>query len=213
MCGGLFTMVVCWCYCLFSFDSTRQGQQKMASISVSSNGLLGDSYHCVTNCYNLSFWQVWRKCKMRIFTVAQMADNSIQMKKDLQMFLYHLRLNAEVEVVEMVCYSVFFSRCNWDKLGKMALAFSKLREVSLIKIKRLQSTKNKIFFFKATLFCHGTMLAYVVVSFMVLSSRVEPFWCVNAYFIWVLVHRDSSFGKEKALIFSRQWLTWKTECA
>lgn len=38
---------------------------------------------------------------MRIFTVAQMDDNSIQMKKDLQMFLYHLRLDAEVEVVEM----------------------------------------------------------------------------------------------------------------
>nr|XP_023660324.1 solute carrier family 12 member 7-like isoform X5 [Paramormyrops kingsleyae] len=45
--------------------------------------------------------KVWRKCKMRIFTVAQMNDNSIQMKKDLQMFLYHLRLDAEVEVVEM----------------------------------------------------------------------------------------------------------------
>lgn len=45
---------------------------------------------------------------MRIFTVAQMDDNSIQMKKDLQMFLYHLRLNAEVEVVEMVCYCIFF---------------------------------------------------------------------------------------------------------
>lgn len=39
---------------------------------------------------------------MRIFTVAQIDDNSIQMKKDLQMFLYHLRLDAEVEVVEMV---------------------------------------------------------------------------------------------------------------
>lgn len=41
---------------------------------------------------------------MRIFTVAQLDDNSIQMKKDLQMFLYHLRLNAEVEVVEMVSH-------------------------------------------------------------------------------------------------------------
>lgn len=39
---------------------------------------------------------------MRIFTVAQMDDNSIQMKKDLMTFLYHLRLDAEVEVVEMV---------------------------------------------------------------------------------------------------------------
>ncbi|KAG7525842.1 solute carrier family 12 member 7-like isoform X1 [Solea senegalensis] len=45
--------------------------------------------------------KVWRKCKMRIFTVAQMDDNSIQMKKDLQMFMYQLRLDAEVEVVEM----------------------------------------------------------------------------------------------------------------
>lgn len=46
--------------------------------------------------------QVWRKCGMRIFTVAQMEDNSIQMKKDLATFLYHLRIEADVEVVEMV---------------------------------------------------------------------------------------------------------------
>ncbi|XP_017265156.1 solute carrier family 12 member 5b isoform X1 [Kryptolebias marmoratus] len=45
--------------------------------------------------------KVWRKCKMRIFTVAQMDDNSIQMKKDLITFLYHLRIGAAVEVVEM----------------------------------------------------------------------------------------------------------------
>lgn len=31
-----------------------------------------------------------------------MEDNSIQMKKDLKMFLYQLRIEAEVEVVEMV---------------------------------------------------------------------------------------------------------------
>uniref|UniRef100_A0A673Y1R5 Solute carrier family 12 member 5-like n=1 Tax=Salmo trutta TaxID=8032 RepID=A0A673Y1R5_SALTR len=46
--------------------------------------------------------KVWRKCRMRIFTVAQMDDNSIQMKKDLTTFLYHLRIDAEVEVVEMI---------------------------------------------------------------------------------------------------------------
>nr|XP_033485350.1 solute carrier family 12 member 5b isoform X1 [Epinephelus lanceolatus] len=45
--------------------------------------------------------KVWRKCKMRIFTVAQMDDNSIQMNKDLITFLYHLRIDAAVEVVEM----------------------------------------------------------------------------------------------------------------
>ncbi len=32
----------------------------------------------------------------------EMEDNSIQIKKDLQTFLYHLRLTADVEVVEMV---------------------------------------------------------------------------------------------------------------
>ncbi|KAG8140738.1 hypothetical protein E2320_003404, partial [Naja naja] len=31
--------------------------------------------------------KVWRKCKIRIFTVAQLEDNSIQMKKDLATFL------------------------------------------------------------------------------------------------------------------------------
>lgn len=46
--------------------------------------------------------RTWKNCKLRIFTVAQMEDNSIQMKKDLKTFLYHLRIEAEVEVVEMV---------------------------------------------------------------------------------------------------------------
>ncbi|CAI5671786.1 unnamed protein product [Oreochromis niloticus] len=46
--------------------------------------------------------KVWRKCSMRIFTVAQMEDNSIQMQKDLLTFTYQLRIDAEVEVVEMV---------------------------------------------------------------------------------------------------------------
>lgn len=48
-----------------------------------------------------------------------MEDNSIQMKKDLATFLYHLRIEAEVEVVEMVRSSHFgvshyktFAYCN-----------------------------------------------------------------------------------------------------
>ncbi|RZF44655.1 hypothetical protein LSTR_LSTR000607 [Laodelphax striatellus] len=45
--------------------------------------------------------RTWKNCRLRIFTVAQMEDNSIQMKKDLKTFLYHLRIEAEVEVVEM----------------------------------------------------------------------------------------------------------------
>ncbi len=50
---------------------------------------------------------------MRIFTVAQMDDNSIQMKKDLIIFLYHLRIDAEVEVVEMVRDLSGTQSCMW----------------------------------------------------------------------------------------------------
>lgn len=46
--------------------------------------------------------KTWKNCKLRIFTVAQLEDNSIQMKKDLKTFLYHLRIEAEVEIVEMI---------------------------------------------------------------------------------------------------------------
>lgn len=65
--------------------------------------------------------RTWKNCKMRIFTIAQMEDNSIQIKKDLKIFLYHLRIEAEVEVVEMVSLldetnnrsdiNLIFSRC------------------------------------------------------------------------------------------------------
>lgn len=58
--------------------------------------------------------RTWKNCRMRIFTVAQMEDNSILMKKDLKKFLYHLRIEAEVEVVEMVsrliCSISFYSQ-------------------------------------------------------------------------------------------------------
>ncbi len=60
---------------------------------------------------------------MRIFTVAQMDDNSIQMKKDLQMFLYHLRLDAKVEVVEMVRYHFDL---RWLKINYNVLITNKL---------------------------------------------------------------------------------------
>ncbi|XP_041376452.1 solute carrier family 12 member 4-like isoform X1 [Gigantopelta aegis] len=43
----------------------------------------------------------WKHCKLRIFTVAQLEDNSIEMKKDLKTYLYQLRIDADVEVVEM----------------------------------------------------------------------------------------------------------------
>ena len=45
--------------------------------------------------------KVWKNCKLRIFTVAEIHDNSLQMKKDLEKFVFELRLDAEVSVIEM----------------------------------------------------------------------------------------------------------------
>jgi hypothetical protein len=45
--------------------------------------------------------KIWQKCKLRLFTVAQMQENSVQMKKDLMQYMYHLRIEAEVDVIEM----------------------------------------------------------------------------------------------------------------
>ncbi|XP_048832822.1 solute carrier family 12 member 7 isoform X5 [Brienomyrus brachyistius] len=73
--------------------------------------------------------KVWRKCKMRIFTVAQMNDNSIQMKKDLQMFLYHLRLDAEVEVVEM--HDSDISAFTYEKTLMMEQRSQMLKQIHL----------------------------------------------------------------------------------
>lgn len=35
--------------------------------------------------------RTWKSCNLRIFSVAQAEDNSIQMKKDIKTFMYHLR--------------------------------------------------------------------------------------------------------------------------
>lgn len=78
--------------------------------------------------------KVWRKCKMRIFTVAQMDDNSIQMKKDLQMFLYHLRLNAEVEVVEM--HESDISAFTYEKTLVMEQRSQMLKQMQLSRTER-----------------------------------------------------------------------------
>ncbi|KAK2497618.1 hypothetical protein MC885_010112 [Smutsia gigantea] len=77
---------------------------------------------------------VWRKCKMRIFTVAQMDDNSIQMKKDLTTFLYHLRITAEVEVVEM--HESDISAYTYEKTLVMEQRSQILKQMHLTKNER-----------------------------------------------------------------------------
>ncbi|XP_046881399.1 solute carrier family 12 member 5 [Hypomesus transpacificus] len=78
--------------------------------------------------------KVWRKCKMRIFTVAQLDDNSIQMKKDLTTFLYHLRIDAQVEVVEM--HDSDISAYTYEKTLVMEQRSQILKQINLTKTER-----------------------------------------------------------------------------
>ncbi|KAF4086103.1 hypothetical protein AMELA_G00102940 [Ameiurus melas] len=78
--------------------------------------------------------KVWKKCKMRIFTVAQLDDNSIQMKKDLQSFMYQLRLNAEVEVVEM--HESDISAFTYERTLVMEQRSQMLKQMQLSKTER-----------------------------------------------------------------------------
>uniref|UniRef100_A0A1A8R8P0 Solute carrier family 12, member 7a n=3 Tax=Nothobranchius TaxID=28779 RepID=A0A1A8R8P0_9TELE len=78
--------------------------------------------------------KVWRKCKMRIFTVAQMDDNSIRMKKDLQKFVYELRLDAEVEVVEM--HESDISAFTYEKTLVMEQRSQMLKQMQLSRTER-----------------------------------------------------------------------------
>ncbi|PIO58765.1 hypothetical protein TELCIR_19792, partial [Teladorsagia circumcincta] len=45
--------------------------------------------------------KTWKNVVIRLFAIAQLEDNNVQMKSDLEKFLYHLRIEAEVFVIEM----------------------------------------------------------------------------------------------------------------
>uniref|UniRef100_A0A8C5C957 Solute carrier family 12 member 7a n=1 Tax=Gadus morhua TaxID=8049 RepID=A0A8C5C957_GADMO len=83
--------------------------------------------------------KVWKQCRMRIFTVAQMNDNSIQMKKDLQMFLYQLRLDAQVEVVEM--HESDISAFTYEKTLVMEQRSQMLKQMQLSRNERQREVR------------------------------------------------------------------------
>nr|XP_037867149.1 solute carrier family 12 member 4 isoform X4 [Bombyx mori] len=86
--------------------------------------------------------RTWKNCKMRIFTVAQMEDNSIQMKKDLKMFLYQLRIEAEVEVVEMTDSDI--SAYTYERTLMMEQRNQMLRELRLNKRETMGMMQNYV---------------------------------------------------------------------
>nr|XP_054748725.1 solute carrier family 12 member 4-like isoform X2 [Lytechinus pictus] len=75
--------------------------------------------------------KVWKNCRMRVFTVAQLEDNSVQIKKDLTTFLYHLRIEAEIEVVEL--HDCDISAYTYERTLRMEQRNEMLKQMKLSK--------------------------------------------------------------------------------
>jgi len=77
--------------------------------------------------------KTWKKCTLRIFTVAQIQDNSIQMKKNLQNWIYALRIEATVEVIEFNDNDI--SQYTYERTLRMEQRTEMLRQITLTKDK------------------------------------------------------------------------------
>jgi hypothetical protein len=77
-----------------------------------SLAIVDDGGILIMLAFLLTHHKVWRACNIRLFSVAEPGDNTAQIEKDLKKFLYQLRINAEVIVVELVSYfAVFVFTC------------------------------------------------------------------------------------------------------
>ncbi|KAK2901028.1 hypothetical protein Q8A67_009143 [Cirrhinus molitorella] len=117
-----------------NIDTFPANQDRLAEGTIDVWWIVHDGGLLMLLPFLLRQHKVWRRCKMRIFTVAQMDDNSIQMKKDLQMFLYHLRLDAKVEVVEMHAGDI--SAFTYEKTLVMEQRSQMLKQMQLSKTER-----------------------------------------------------------------------------
>ncbi|XP_067856848.1 solute carrier family 12 member 7-like isoform X4 [Heptranchias perlo] len=117
-----------------NIDSFPTNQERFAGGTIDIWWIVHDGGLLMLLPFLLSQHKVWKKCKMRIFTVAQIDDNSIQMKKDLQLFLYQLRLDAEVEVVEMLDNDI--SAFTYERTLMMEQRSQMLKQMQLSKNER-----------------------------------------------------------------------------
>jgi len=73
--------------------------------------------------------KVWSHCRIRLFTVAQIDDNSVEMKRDLEQYMYQLRIEAEVDVVEMEDQEI--SAYAYERTLKLAERVKLLKDLKL----------------------------------------------------------------------------------
>ncbi|VDL65743.1 unnamed protein product [Nippostrongylus brasiliensis] len=63
--------------------------------------IVQDGGLCLLIAYLLKQHKVWRGCKLRIIAIAQENDNNLKMQTELQQYVYQLRIDAKILIVEL----------------------------------------------------------------------------------------------------------------
>lgn len=84
---------------------------------------------------------VWRNCKLRIFAVAQLTDNSVEMKRNLLQSLQRLRINADCDVLELGDFDV--SQFAYEKTMMLRSREEFLRKIEDSNVLNMPSSSHK----------------------------------------------------------------------
>ena len=95
-CQAVNKAVLC-CMHLDRFPSKNEFQEGVIDVwwIVHDGGLL------LLLAHLLQQHKIWRKCKLRLHTVAEKLDNSEEVKRNLERLLEMVRIKAEVQVLEL----------------------------------------------------------------------------------------------------------------
>ncbi|PIO52627.1 hypothetical protein TELCIR_26065, partial [Teladorsagia circumcincta] len=75
---------------------------------------------------------VWRGCKLRIIAIAQENDNNLKMQSELQQYVYQLRIDAKILIVELAD----------PEISKNAFERTLLMEERTMVLKQMQESRG-----------------------------------------------------------------------
>ncbi|KAK0399743.1 hypothetical protein QR680_003192 [Steinernema hermaphroditum] len=109
-----------------------------SSVKMSGNvdvyWIVQDGGLCILMAYLLKQNKVWRGCKLRVIAVAQELDNNTKMQQELEQYVYQLRIDAKIMVVELAD----------PEISQNAFERTLLMEERTQFMKELQAEKNRM---------------------------------------------------------------------
>ncbi|RCN53325.1 amino acid permease [Ancylostoma caninum] len=94
--------------------------------------IVQDGGLCLLMAYLLKQHKVWRGCKLRIIAIAQENDNNLKMQTELQQYVYQLRIDAKILIVELAD----------PEISKNAFERTLLMEERTMVLKQMQEARS-----------------------------------------------------------------------